>query len=90
MKHDRGPFGGLFSWYRKHQGGENTVEFTVEAFDYGRYGCTVKEPRTGLSGEGDTKEEALDDLRRKLWSYVEYDIVPPTEGPTRSIETITI
>lgn len=66
------------------------MEFLVDVFDYGRYGCTVKEPRTGLSGEGDTKEEALDDLRRKLWSHVEYDIVPPAEGPTRSIETITI
>lgn len=66
------------------------MEFTVEVFDYGRYGCTVKEPRTGLSGEGDTKEEAMDDLRRKLWSHIEYDFIPPEEGPTRSIEKITI
>ena len=66
------------------------MELTVEISDYGRYGCTVKEPRTGLSGEGDTKEEAMDDLRRKLWTFVEYDYVPPAEGPTRSIETITI
>jgi hypothetical protein len=66
------------------------VEFTVEVFNYGRYGCTVKEPRTGLSGEGDTKEEALDDLRRKLWSHIEYDFVPDDDGPVRSIEKITI
>jgi hypothetical protein len=66
------------------------VEFTVEVFDYGRYGCTVKEPRTGLSGEDDTKEEALDDLRRKLWSHIEYDFVPDDDGPVRSIEKITI
>jgi len=66
------------------------VEFTVEVFDYGRYGCTIKEPRTGLSGEGDTKEEALDDLRRKLWSHIEYDFMPDDDGPVRSIEKITI
>lgn len=66
------------------------MEFRVDVFDYGRYGCTVKEPRTGLFGEGDTKEEAMDDLRRKLWSHMTYDYVPPEEGPLRSIETITV
>jgi hypothetical protein len=66
------------------------VELRVEVFDYGRHGVTVKEPRTGLFGEGDTKEEAMDDLRRKLWSHIEYDFVPPDDGPLRSIETITI
>lgn len=66
------------------------MEFRVDVFDYGRYGCTVKEPRTGLSGEGMDKEEAMDDLRRKLWSHIEFDLVPPDEGPLRTIETITI
>lgn len=66
------------------------MELAVEISDYGRYGCTVKEPRTGLSGGGDTKEEALDDLRRKLWSFIEYDCIPPAESPVRTIETITI
>lgn len=66
------------------------MEFTVEVLDYGRFGCTAKEPRTGLSGEGDTREEAVDDLRRKLWSHIEFDFVPPAEGPVRSIEKITI
>lgn len=66
------------------------MEFSVDVFDYGRYGCTVKEPRTGLSGDGDSKEEAMDDLRRKLWHFVEYDYVPPVEGPVRTIETMTL
>lgn len=66
------------------------MEFRVEILDYGRHGIVVNEPRTGLCGEGDTKEEALDDLRRKIWSYAEYDFIPPEEGPARSIETITI
>lgn len=66
------------------------MEFTVEVLDYGRHGVTVKEPRTRLFGEGDTEEEAMDDLRRKLWSHIEYDFVPPEEGPTRSIKKITI
>lgn len=66
------------------------MELRVDVFDYGRHGVTVKEPRTGLSGEGDTKEEAMDDLRRKLWSHVEYDFIPPADGPIRTIETITI
>lgn len=66
------------------------MELRVEILDYGRYCCTVKEPRTGLSGEGDTREEALDDLLRKLWTFVELDYIPPAEGPVRTIETITI
>lgn len=66
------------------------MEFTVDVFDYGRHGFTVKEPRTGLSGEGDTEEEAMDDLRVKLWFHIEYDFVPPAEGPARSIRNIII
>lgn len=83
-------FAALFSWYLIRQGKGNTVEFRVEILDYGRYGCVVKEPRTGLSGEGDTEEQAMDDLRRKLWSHIEYDFVPPEEGPVRSIKTINV
>lgn len=66
------------------------MELRVEILDYGRYGCTVKEPRTGLSGDGDTREEALDDLRRKIRTFVEFDYIPPADGPVRTIETITI
>jgi hypothetical protein len=67
------------------------VEFTIEILDYGRHGVVVKEPRTGLSGEGDTEEEATDDLRLKIWIRMEYDdYVPPEEGPVRSIKTIDV
>jgi hypothetical protein len=66
------------------------MEFRIEILDYGRYGCVAKEPRTGLSGSGDTEEEALDDLRLRLWIYLEHDFVPPEEGPVRSIKTITV
>ncbi|MCP9209613.1 hypothetical protein [Streptomyces cucumeris] len=66
------------------------MEFTVEFFDYGRHGVTVKEPRTGLLGEGRDKEEARDDLVRKLWQCIEWDDIPPSEGPARTIETITV
>jgi hypothetical protein len=69
---------------------ENTVEFTVDVLDYGRHGVIAKEPRTGLTGSGDTREEALDDLRRQLWYRIDCDDIPPAEGPVRSIETITV
>lgn len=66
------------------------MEFTVEVLDYGRHGVLVKEPRTRLVGEGGTKQEALDDIRRKLEERMTYDYIPPADGPARSIETITV
>lgn len=66
------------------------MKFRAEILDYGRYGCVAKEPRTGLSGAGDTKKEALRDLRRKLRRYMEHDYIPPDEGPVRSYRTIII
>lgn len=58
--------------------------------DYGRHGVIAQEPRTRCTGEGVTTEEALDDLRRQLWNHIEYDFVPPAEGPIESIVTITV
>lgn len=66
------------------------MDFTVEFLDYGRHGVNAKESRTGLEGNGMTKEEAADDLRRKLWHRQEYDYIPPADGPIRSIEILTI
>lgn len=66
------------------------MDFTVEFLDYGRHGVTANEPRSKLQGKGETKEEAADDLRRQLWQKIEYDYIPPAEGPIRSIETLTI
>lgn len=66
------------------------VEFTVDVYDYGRHGVTVKEPRTRAVGYGATKEEALDDLKVQLAHRIDCDDVPPPEGPVRSIEIITV
>lgn len=66
------------------------MEFRVHVFDYGRSGTFVKEPRTGLTGEGETREDALDDLSRRLKEHMRYDFVPPAEGPVESIVTLTV
>lgn len=66
------------------------MEFTVEVLDYGRHGVVVKEPRTGLTGEGDNEEAATDDLILKLWFRMEYDFIPDEEGPRRSMKKITV
>lgn len=66
------------------------MKFRAEISDYGKYGCVAKEPRTGLSGAGDTKKEALKDLRSKLRKYARSHYIPPEEGPVRSIRTITL
>jgi hypothetical protein len=66
------------------------VEFAVRVLDYGRHGVIAKEPRTRCTGEGATAEEALDDLRRQLWTFIEHDFVPPAEGPVESIVNITV
>lgn len=66
------------------------MKFRVEILNYGRHGCVAKEPRTGLSGEGDTEEEALEDLCAQLRNHVEQAYIPPDEGPVRDIRTITI
>lgn len=66
------------------------MEFRVDILNYGRYGCVAKEPRTGLSGAGDTEEEALADLRLELRNHMRHDYIPPDEGPVRSLRTIVI
>jgi hypothetical protein len=78
--------------YRKSKGKERKMEFTVEVKDYGRHGVTVKEPRTNLTGMGDTKEAAMDDLVIQLWIYLENhdNYVPDADGPVRTIETIQV
>jgi predicted RNase H-like HicB family nuclease len=68
------------------------VELTVEFKDYGRHGVDVIEPRTGLHGHGDTKEEAADNLRVQLWQYLEMhdNYIPAADGPVRTIEDIEV
>lgn len=66
------------------------MKFRVEILNYGKHGCLAKEPRTGLSGAGDTEEEALEDLRTQLRNHREQAYIPPDEGPVRHIRTITI
>lgn len=66
------------------------MEFTVEFFDYGRHGVTVKEPRTGLCGWGQTRDEARDDLAEQLRHHIENDYVSPSDEPLRSIETLRV
>jgi hypothetical protein len=66
------------------------VEFRVETLDYGRHGAVVKEPRTGLMGQGATEEAAIEDLKSQLLLWMKNDVVPDEEGPRRSIRTITV
>lgn len=66
------------------------MEFRVEILDYGRHGVVAKEPRTGLCGEGATKDAALDELKQRLRHHIEHDFVPPADGPVRSIQTVTV
>lgn len=66
------------------------MEFTIEFFDYGRFGVTAKEPRTGLVAEGDTKEEAREEIGAKLKDYMQGNWIPPFEGPDRSFLTIDV
>lgn len=62
----------------------------VEVLDYGRFGCMVKEFCMGFFGEGDIREEVMDDFWRKFWSYIEFDFVLLVEGLVCSIEKIII
>lgn len=64
------------------------MEFRVEFLDYGRYGVSAREPRTGLCAGGRTREEARAEITRLLREYDGY--LPPDDGPDRSIEIIRV
>lgn len=66
------------------------MQFRVEFLNYGRFGVVAFEPRTRVRVEGDTVEQAQENMRLALKEFMENDYVPPQDGPYRTIETIEI